>query len=211
MNRSRTTSSRLPFLLLLVAILAAAALLLWRAGGNATPPAAEGNLAGAAVGGPFTLLDETGRRVTSASFDGQWRLMYFGFTYCPDVCPLDAAKLGEAMRAFEAADPDAAARVQPLFVTVDPERDTPEALAEFTANFHPRLLGLTGSRAEIDAALKAFRIFAARVEGATPGSYTYDHTAIFYLFDPEGRPVAFLAAPTATPEALADMLKRFVA
>lgn len=204
-------SSRLPLVLLLAAVVAAGALLLWRGAGPGATPAAEGNLSGAAVGGPFTLVDETGRRVTSDTFDGQWRLMYFGFTYCPDVCPMDAAKLGEAMRAFEAADPEAAARVQPLFVTVDPERDTPEALAEFTANFHPRLLGLTGSRAEIDEALKAFRIFAARVEGATPGSYTYDHTAIFYLFDPAGRPVQFLAAPTATPEALADMLTRFVA
>ncbi len=207
MNRSRSLSSRLPLILLLLAVLVAGALLLLRA---QAPPAPEGNLSGASVGGPFALVDETGRRVTDASFAGQWRLMYFGFTYCPDVCPMDAAKLGEAMRAFEAANPKAAGRVQPLFVTVDPERDTPEALAEFTANFHPRLLGLTGSRAEVDAALRTFRIFAARVEGATPGSYIYDHTAIFYLFDPDGRPVQFLAAPTATPDALADMLARFV-
>ncbi|MFN3371926.1 MAG: SCO family protein [Sphingomonadaceae bacterium] len=209
MNRSRSLSSRLPLILLLLAVLVAGALLLWRTQG-APPSAARGNLSGAAVGGPFRLVDETGRRVTDASFRGQWRLMYFGFTYCPDVCPMDAAKLGEAMRILEARNPRAAARVQPLFVTVDPERDTPEALAEFTENFHPRLIGLTGSRAEIDAALKAYRIFAARVEGATPGSYTYDHTAIFYLFDAQGRPVQFLAAPTATPEALADMLARFV-
>lgn len=209
MNRSRTTSSRLPLILLAVAVLVAGGLLLLRGAGQGGP-ALEGNLSGAAVGGPFSLVDETGRRVTDETFAGQWRLMYFGFTYCPDVCPVDSAKLGEALRLLEASDPKAAARVQPLFVTVDPERDTPEALAEFTDNFHPRLLGLTGSRAEIDSVLKAYRIFAARVEGATPGSYTYDHTAIFYLFDPEGRPVQFLAAPTATPEALADMLARFV-
>jgi protein SCO1/2 len=179
--------------------------------GACAQPRPAGNLDGAAIGGDFALVDERGRPVTSASYDGQWRLMYFGFTYCPDVCPVDAAKLGQGLRAFEASHPDAAARVQPLFVTVDPERDTPTALAEFTDNFHPRLVGLTGTPAQVEAALKAFRVYARRVPGATEGSYSYDHLAVFYLLDPEGRPVEFLAGPTATPEAIAAMLERFVA
>jgi len=173
-------------------------------------PAPQGNLSGSAIGGAFSLVDETGRQVSSESFNGQWRLMYFGFTYCPDVCPVDTANLGEGLKLFEKAHPALAAKVQPLFLTVDPERDTPAALTEFTANFHPRLLGLTGSREQVDAALKTFRVYASKVAGTTPDSYTYDHLAVIYLMDPQGRPVEFIAGPTATPDAVAAMLERFV-
>jgi protein SCO1/2 len=206
----RSQALRLPLVLLVLALVAAGAFLLLRpsAGGDAQ---AQGNLAGSAVGGPFTLVDETGRTVTSDSFAGKWRLMYFGFTYCPDICPTDAAKLAAGLKLFEAKHPEAAAQLQPMFLTVDPERDTPAVVAEFTDSFHPRLLGLTGSREQVDAALKAFRVYAAKVEGATPGSYTYDHLAVFYLMDPEGRPVQFIAGPTASPEAIASMLERFLA
>jgi protein SCO1/2 len=199
-------SSRLPLILLGLALVAGVALFLLR-----PAPAPQGNLSGSAVGGPFTLVDETGRTVTSDSFAGKWRLMYFGFTYCPDICPTDTANLAQGLKAFEARHPGSAANVQPLFVTVDPERDTPAALAEFTDSFHPRLLGLTGSRAQIDAALKAFRVYASRVPGATPESYTYDHLAIIYLMDPQGRPVQFIAGPAATPDAIAAMLEQFIA
>jgi protein SCO1 len=199
---------RLPRIAIIVAVLAASALLaLWLL---RPAPAPEGNLSGSAIGGPFSLVDESGRRVTSDTFKGQWRLMYFGFTYCPDVCPVDTANMAAGLKAFEAADPKRAAKVQPLFLTVDPERDTPAILAEFTDAFHPRLLGLTGSRAEVDAALKSFRVYASKVPGATEGSYTFDHLAVVYLMDPEGRPVAFLAGPTASPEAVAAMLDTHV-
>ena len=198
-------SRKAPLVLLALAAAAGAALLLLR-----PAPAPQGNLAGASVGGPFTLTDETGRTVTSDSFKGQWRLMYFGFTYCPDVCPTDTANLAQGLKLFEAQHPKQAARLQPLFVTVDPERDTPAALAEFTDSFHPRLLGLTGTRPQVDSALKAFRIYASRVPGTTPDAYTYDHLAVFYLMDPDGRPVQFLAGPTASPQAIADMLERFL-
>lgn len=203
---TKASMSRLPLLLLAVAVLLAGALVFLR-----PAPAPQGNLSGSAVGGPFTLLDETGRTATSDSFKGQWRLMYFGFTYCPDVCPVDAAKLGKGFAAFEKAHPDAAKKVQPMFVTVDPERDTPEALTEFTNAFHPRLLGLTGTRAQTDDMLKRFRIYASKVPGVTPGSYTYDHLAVFYLMDPEGRPVEFIAASTATPEDVVAMLEKHAA
>ena len=197
-------SRKLPLILLALAAAAGAALLLLR------PAAPQGNLTGASVGGPFTLTDETGRTVTSETFAGQWRLLYFGFTYCPDICPTDTAKLAAGLKLFEAKHPKQAAKLQPLFVTVDPERDTPAALAEFTDSFHPRLLGLTGSREQVDAALKAFRIYASKVPGTTPDAYTYDHLAVFYLMDPEGRPVQFLAGPAATPQGIADMLERFL-
>jgi protein SCO1/2 len=202
--RRSTLSRSVPLILLLLAAAAAAALLLLR------PSTPQGNLTGATVGGPFTLTDETGRTVTSESFKGQWRLIYFGFTYCPDICPTDTAKLAQGLKLFEAKHPKEAAKLQPLFITVDPERDTPAALAEFTDSFHPRLLGLTGTREQIDAALKAFRIYASKVPGTTPDSYTYDHLAVFYLMDPDGRPVQFIAGQGATPQAIADMLERFL-
>jgi protein SCO1/2 len=170
----------------------------------------EGNLSGATIGGDFALVDETGRPVTSQSFAGQWRLMYFGYSFCPDVCPVDTANLAAGFSAFEKAAPERAARVKPLFVTVDPERDTPAVLREFTDSFHPRLVGLTGSPDQVAAALKTFRIYAKRREGATPDSYLMDHMAAIYLFDPEGRPVAFLPGPEATPEAVRALLDTHV-
>jgi cytochrome oxidase Cu insertion factor (SCO1/SenC/PrrC family) len=132
--------SRLPLVLLVVALALAAALWFFRP--DAAP---KGNLSGSAVGGAFSLVDETGAPVSNDSFDGKWRLMYFGFTYCPDICPTDTATMAAAIRLFEEKHPDEAKKLQPIFVTVDPERDTPAALAEFTSGFHPRLLGLTGS------------------------------------------------------------------
>ena len=188
--------------------LALSAALLSPAGCDPPPP--RGNLEGSSIGGDFALVDETGRAVTSASFAGRWRLVYFGYTFCPDVCPVDTANMAAGLRRFEAEDEARAARVQPLFVTVDPERDTPAVLAEFTDSFHPRLIGLTGPRPAVDQALATFRITARRAEGATEGSYLVDHMAVLYLFDPAGRPVHFLAGPEATPEAVADMLRTFV-
>lgn len=173
----------------------------------ATPP--EGNLSGASVGGPFTLVDETGRTVTSDTYAGRWRLMYFGFTYCPDVCPTDTAALAAGLKAFETAFPARAEKVQPLFVSFDTERDTPEVLVEFTDHFHPRLTGLTGSPEQMQAALETFRIYASKIPGATEGSYSYDHSALVYLMDPEGKPVEFVAQPTAGQ--IEAMLMRFVA
>lgn len=201
-----TRSLKLPALaILLVAAALAVALVLLRPGGSA-----RGNLAGSAIGGEFSLVDETGRRVTWSGLAGQWRLVYFGYTFCPDVCPVDAANLGAGLALFEKEAPRRAATVLPLFITVDPARDTPDALRAFTANFHPRLLGLTGSEEEIAATLKAFRIYAKKVPGASEGAYLVDHMAVIYLFDPEGRPVAFLAGPEAKPEAVRAMLAAHV-
>ncbi|WP_199554363.1 SCO family protein [Sandaracinobacteroides hominis] len=211
MNSRDSASAKRNRLLLplgLLAVALAALVALWFLKPD---PAPQGNLSGSSVGGPFTLVDEDGRTVTNESFAGKWRLMYFGFTFCPDVCPTDTAKLAEGLKAFEAAHPDKAALVQPIFVTVDPERDSKEALKEFTDTFHPRLLGLTGTRAQIDAVLKSFRVYASKVPGVTPGSYTFDHLAIIYLMDPQGRPVQFIAGATATPQQITEMLERFLA
>lgn len=146
--------------------------------------AEEPPLAGARIGGPFSLTDETGRAVTERDFAGKYRMVYFGYTSCPDICPTDMANLTQGFRLFEQQDRAAAARVQPLFVTVDPERDTPAVLREWTANFHPRLIGLTGSAAQIAAAAKAYAIYY-RKQGDL-----VDHSNVTYLLGPDGKPIA---------------------
>src|SRR4051812_3830736 len=111
--------------------------------GQAVDPA-RAPLAGARIGGPFALTDQDGRAVTDRDFAGRYRLMYFGYTYCPDVCPVDLQKLMSGYRKLEGSDPQLAAKVAPIFVSVDPDRDKPAVLKQYVAAFHPRLIGLTG-------------------------------------------------------------------
>ena len=114
---------------------------------TAAPPPLEG----AAIGGPFTLTGEDGEPVSWSDFDGKYRTLYFGYTYCPDVCPVDTQRAMAGLKAFEQANPELGAQIQPLFISVDPARDTPEVLAEFTDSFHPRLIGMTGTQAQIES------------------------------------------------------------
>jgi len=108
-------------------------------------------LQGAAIGGPFTLTDQNGKSFSSDSLAGKYRVIYFGYTFCPDACPTDMAVLGKAMRTLDQKDPAKSAHIQPIFITVDPARDTPPVLKQFVAAFHPRMIGLTGSEAQIAA------------------------------------------------------------
>ncbi len=119
-----------------------------------------GDLAGARIGGPFTLTDQNGKTVQWGDFKGQYRLVYFGYTYCPDVCPLDLARIVAGFRPLEKSDPAKAAKVQPIFITVDPERDTPQQLKTYVSAFHPRLMGLTGPVETIEQVKKAFAVVA---------------------------------------------------
>ncbi len=158
----------------------------------APAPPAEPPLAGARIGGPFTLTAMDGTRVNAASFPGQYRLIYFGYSFCPDVCPVDLQWLMAGLRRAEAEDPARAARVQPLFVTLDPARDTPEVLRRYTAAFHPRLIGLRGSEAETADAAGKFLVQYRKVAGSTPGSYLVSHTQLAYLMAPDGKPLALI-------------------
>ncbi|GGI80822.1 electron transporter SenC [Polymorphobacter multimanifer] len=162
----------------------------WQQFGSQSSP--QGNLVGSSLGGAFQLVDQDGQPRSDADFRGQWRLMYFGYTFCPDVCPTDMAVIGRALQQFEASDPARGAKVTPIFTTVDPARDTPEAIKPFVKAFHPRFIGLTGSEPAVAAAMKTFGIYAKKAETRDPENYLVDHFAVFYLFDPEGRPVAFL-------------------
>jgi cytochrome oxidase Cu insertion factor (SCO1/SenC/PrrC family) len=146
------------------------------------------------VGGPFELTDHTGHARTERDFRGQLMLVYFGFTYCPDICPADLQAIGLALDKL-GRDGD---RVQPLFVTVDPERDTAEHLAEYVKLFHPRLIGLTGTLDAIRKAADAYKVYFAKVPiGKDAGDYTVDHTAFIYLMDRDGNYLGFFPPGTS--------------
>jgi cytochrome oxidase Cu insertion factor (SCO1/SenC/PrrC family) len=146
------------------------------------------------VGGPFTLVDHTGRIRTNAEFRGKILLVYFGFTSCPDICPTDLQQIALALDALGPAS----GSVQPLFITVDPERDTPEHLAEYVPLFHPRLMGFTGTPAQIRAAADAYRAYYKKVTRGDGSDYAVDHSAFLYVMDREGRFVGFLPPGSAS-------------
>ena len=163
----------------------------------------EGLLSGRApVGGPFELTDQTGRRRTDADFQGKLVVLYFGYTYCPDVCPTELQSISLALDKLGAA----ADTVQPLFITVDPGRDTPARLADFVSSFHPRLIGLTGSPVEIRKTAIAYRTFFAKSGATTAEHYSVDHTGFVYLIGKDGRYLGFLP-PGLAPDAIADAIR----
>jgi len=142
-----------------------------------------------AIGGPFTLVTGRGETVTESSFPGQYLLMYFGYTYCPDVCPSSLQAMALALNEL---DPAVVHRIQPLFITVDPARDTPGIVADYASAFHPKLIGLSGTQEQVEAAAKAWRVYYQKVE--MPDSaveYLIDHSAFIYLMDPDASLAAF--------------------
>ncbi|UZK68498.1 SCO family protein [Sphingomonas sp. S1-29] len=197
MNEFKTSVAALLFLLLAAC------------GQPASEPAGEPPLAGARIGGPFALTDPQGKTARDTDFAGKYRIVYFGYTFCPDVCPVDMQNIGAGLKQFEASDPALAAKVVPIFITVDPARDTPAVVGEFVANFHPRTVGLTGSQEAITAALKGYAGMATKRESPNPDAYLVDHTRITYLMGPEGQPIALIPADES-PEAVTEMLKRWV-
>ena len=170
----------------------------------AAPP-----LAGARIGGPFTLTDQAGRQVRDTDFAGKYRIVYFGYTYCPDVCPTDMLKIGQAVKLLEKQAPAKAAKVVPIFITVDPERDTPKVVGEFVANFHPRAIGLTGSPAAIAAVEKQYAVYAKKEPPAPGGGYLVGHTQIAYLMDQDGKPITSLPLEKDAP-AIVEQLDHWV-
>lgn len=172
-------------------------------------PADQPPLAGAKLGGPFTLTSQTGARVSDSQFAGQYRLIYFGYSYCPDICPVDLQKLMQALKLLEKDAPATAAKIQPIFITVDPARDTPSVLAQYVAAFHPRLIGLTGTEQEIAAVAKEYGVYYSKAPGGTRDGYLVDHARQTMLFGPEGQPMV-LIAQEGTPQEIAAELARWV-
>jgi protein SCO1/2 len=158
------------------------------------------------VGGPFTLQDGNGKQVTDRDFRGKYMLVYFGYTFCPDVCP---TTLNEVADAVDRLGPKAD-RLQPIFITVDPKRDTPSVVKQYTAAFSPRLIGLTGSPEQIAQVAKEYRVYYAEHRaGPGPGDYTMDHSSILYLMGPDGKFIAPIRADETGAEMAAD-LARFI-
>ena len=173
-------------------------------GGEAVPPPLEG----ASIGGDFALVDKSGKPVRFHDFAGKYRIVYFGYTFCPDACPLDVQKLMQGYAKFAKAEPEVAARVQPLFVSIDPARDTPAAVGEFAAAFSPKLIGLTGSEAQVAEAAKMFKAYYAKGEPTKDGGYLMDHARIAYLMNPDGKPLALLPIDQ-TADAVAESLAKW--
>ncbi|XP_059366462.1 LOW QUALITY PROTEIN: protein SCO2 homolog, mitochondrial-like [Carassius carassius] len=138
-----------------------------------------------AVGqGDFSLLDHTGQRRTKRDFLGHWVLLYFGFTHCPDICPDELDKMTSVVRILD--DDPSLPSVQPVFITVDPERDDVSAMAKYVKDFHPRLIGLTGTAEEVKQAGRDYRVYASAGPKDEDGDYIVDHTIIIYLVNPDG-------------------------
>ena len=157
---------------------------------------------GLSLGGPFSLVDQAGKPVTETDFAGRYLLVYFGFTYCPDVCPTELGVIASAVDELGAQ----ADRVTPVFVTVDPERDTPAAMADYVSRFHPRMVGLTGTEQQIAAAARAYRVYYAKVNRPDMTEYVMDHSSFIYLVGPDGR-VRALFRPQTPPEAIAQSVR----
>jgi protein SCO1/2 len=160
------------------------------------------------IGGPFTLVNHHGETVTEADFRGRPMLIYFGFTYCPDICPMSLQVMGAAL---DQLPDDMAERVQPVLISVDPERDTPEQLAQYVDSeaFPDNLVGLTGTPAQVRNAADAYRVYYARIESGGMSDYLMDHSSVIYLMDGEGKFVEVFPHGTA-PDALAERLQHFL-
>ena len=193
-----------------VLAIAAAAAIAWWMGPERAPATTAGGgdasrpiVASASVGGPFELVDQTGLTVTDQTYRGSFTLVYFGFTFCPDVCPTELASMSRAMEILG----DGSEQVVPILITIDPERDDVAAMADYVSLFHPRLVGLTGSVQQIADAAESYRVFYAKVEDPDMTYYLMDHSAFVYLMDPDGQNLAVFP-PGTQPETMAEEMRR---
>lgn len=170
------------------------------------PDLSQAPLAGADIGGDFELVDTSGEIVRWSDFEGQWRIVYFGYTFCPDICPVDVQRIVRGLKAFADVRPEAAAKVQPIFITIDPARDTPEVVGQFTAAFSDDLVGLSGTEEQVRQAADTFRVFYNRGNGTDAG-YLMDHSTVTYLFGPDGSPVTTLPTDQGAEAVAAELAK----
>lgn len=181
-------------------------LALFACNGPTSGEAGEPPLAGAAIGGPFTLVDKDGKTVRWTDFDGKYRIVYFGYTFCPDVCPLDMQVLAKGMELFAKDHPELAENIQPIFISIDPARDTPQVVGDYAAAFSPRIIGLTGSADQVAGAAKAFAAYYAKGE-ETAGGYLMDHSRMTYLMGRKGEPIALLPTDKKPADVAAELAK----
>ncbi|HWI25394.1 MAG TPA: SCO family protein [Stellaceae bacterium] len=172
---------------------------LWNQTGSA------GGVVGVSIGGPFTLTDQNGVLRHDNDFRGKLMLVYFGYTYCPDACPAALNTMTAALDKLGAT----ADAVQPIFITVDPARDTPAQMKAYAANFTPRLVALTGTPTEIAAAAKAYRVYFQKVKGSGPDDYSMDHSAFIYLMGRDGKYLAHFG-PEVSADQMAAAIKKYL-
>lgn len=162
------------------------------------------SMPGIQIGGPFSLTNQDGNLVTEKTFAGQYKLVYFGFTMCPMICPAGMLKIANTLRLMG----DKADKIQPILITVDPDRDTPDMMKLYVKQFHPRFIGLTGTKADLEAVQKSYRVFAARVEDNDMSGYTMDHSSFIYFMGPNDELIA-LYRDADTPQMISqDMLAK---
>ena len=184
------------------AMVALAAVLLPAVAVNPAPP----NQEAAAIGGPFTLVDQDGRTVTDEAYRGKWLLVYFGYTHCPDTCPMALNNIAEALDRLDAG---MRPKLQPIFITVDPERDTPAVMKDYVGAFEGAgIVGLSGSQQQVAAIETAYRIHTQRHDDGN-GEYSVDHTSVIHIMDPDGRFVG-LVSDLMPPERLAKRLTQLM-
>lgn len=188
------------FLVALVLLLGAFAFNFWGPGGNG-----DGGLAGVSIGGPFTLVDQNGVVRHDTDFRGKLMLVYFGYTYCPDACPTALQTISAAMDKLG----DRTSGVQPLFITVDPGRDTVAQMKLYASNFTPRLLALTGTEQQTDAAARAYRVFFQKVKGERDDDYLIDHSSFIFLMGRDGKYLAHFGLD-ATADAMAAAIGKYL-
>ena|SRR6185437_1337825 len=195
----------LPYLLLLALVAGGA---LWHLGDLRAQTGVQSLSTGEAVtlGGPFALTDQNGMLRTEKDYRGKYMLVFFGYTYCPDVCPTTLAVMSAALKKMGGR----ADHIAPLFITVDPKRDTPEKLKSYLASFGPRIVGLTGSPKDIATVAKEYRVYYKEHPAENGGEYTVDHSGVVYLMDPNGAFLANYSLETSPDSMAADLLKKTV-
>ena len=177
--------------------------------GGSAPDAGPPPLKGARMGGAFSLINQDGKTTTDKDFAGKYRLIYFGYTFCPDICPVDAQLMGQALTLFEKEDRARAAKLVPIFISVDPARDTPTVVKQFVSNFHPRMVGLTGSVAQIDEMAQRYGVAFMREKPNAQGAYLVNHARMIVLYGPQGEPIAIMPQGD-DPKAIVAELSRWV-
>ncbi len=196
----KTGKSAIPLLAAVaVAVVASIGLLLWLAENrkdNADQPV---------IGGAFELVDQNGKPFTEKDLKGKYSLIYFGYTYCPDVCPTELQTMTQALEMLGPL----AKKIRPVMISVDPERDTPEVLKEYLTNFYPGFVGLTGTPEQVRRAGQAYRVFYRKTDEKSASDYLMDHSSIVYLMDPEGRYLKHFAYGT-TPEKMAEGIRKAI-
>ena len=166
----------------------------------------------APIVGSFALTDDEGRQVSEADYRGRYLLVYFGYTYCPDICPTELAKMTSALELFERADPDRARTVVPLFISVDPGRDTQAVLKDYARHFHPRLVALTGTTSQVKAAAQAYKVYFAKVypdeRARNADGYLIDHSSQIYLMGPDAHYVTHFSAGASAEDIAVELERR---